>query len=128
MAEYTLLNDYHANRLPDTVSDQQGALIEPAAVALHARRPRRRHGRLDRADYRRRPDRRTCRLACHAAGATKIFVSEPNAARADKMAGFGVTTAISDPSDGELPQKIRDPDRRRRRGRGDRMRGQSSMR
>ena len=36
MAEYTVINDYHANKLPDTVSDKQGALIEPAAVALYA--------------------------------------------------------------------------------------------
>src|SRR5581483_10744687 len=35
MGEYAIINDYNANRLPDAVNDQQGALIEPAAVALY---------------------------------------------------------------------------------------------
>src|SRR5439155_24253859 len=35
MGEYAIVNDYHANALPDSVSDEQGALIEPAAVALY---------------------------------------------------------------------------------------------
>jgi len=35
MGEYAIINDYNANRLPDSVNDEQGALIEPAAVALY---------------------------------------------------------------------------------------------
>ena len=36
MGEYAVLNDYNVAKLPDSVSDEQGALVEPAAVAIHA--------------------------------------------------------------------------------------------
>jgi (R,R)-butanediol dehydrogenase/meso-butanediol dehydrogenase/diacetyl reductase len=36
MAEYFLIPDYACYKLPDSVSDEQGALVEPLAVALHA--------------------------------------------------------------------------------------------
>jgi (R,R)-butanediol dehydrogenase/meso-butanediol dehydrogenase/diacetyl reductase len=35
MGELAVINDYNANKLPDSVTDEQGALIEPAAVALY---------------------------------------------------------------------------------------------
>ena len=31
MGEYAIINDYNADTLPDSVNDEQGALIEPAA-------------------------------------------------------------------------------------------------
>jgi (R,R)-butanediol dehydrogenase/meso-butanediol dehydrogenase/diacetyl reductase len=36
MAEYFVLPDYACYKLPDSVSDERGALVEPLAVALHA--------------------------------------------------------------------------------------------
>ena len=36
MGELAVVKDYNAIKLPDDVTDQQGALIEPAAVAVHA--------------------------------------------------------------------------------------------
>ena len=36
MAEYFVIPDYACYNLPDSVSDEQGALVEPLAVALHA--------------------------------------------------------------------------------------------
>jgi (R,R)-butanediol dehydrogenase/meso-butanediol dehydrogenase/diacetyl reductase len=36
MAEYFVLPDYACYKLPDSVSDEQGVLVEPLAVALHA--------------------------------------------------------------------------------------------
>jgi len=36
MAEYFVLPDYACYKLPDSVSDELGALVEPLAVALHA--------------------------------------------------------------------------------------------
>ncbi|MGD0780464.1 MAG: 2,3-butanediol dehydrogenase [Dehalococcoidales bacterium] len=36
MAEYFVIPDYACYKLPDSVSDEQGALVEPLAVALHA--------------------------------------------------------------------------------------------
>jgi len=35
MGEIAVINDYNANVIPDSVSDEQGALIEPTAVALY---------------------------------------------------------------------------------------------
>ena len=35
MGELCIINDYNANLLPDDVTDEQGALVEPAAVALY---------------------------------------------------------------------------------------------
>lgn len=36
MGEYSVVNDYNAVRMPDSVSDEQAALIEPAAVVVYA--------------------------------------------------------------------------------------------
>jgi (R,R)-butanediol dehydrogenase/meso-butanediol dehydrogenase/diacetyl reductase len=36
MGEYAVLNEVNLAKLPDSVSDEQGALVEPAAVALYA--------------------------------------------------------------------------------------------
>jgi (R,R)-butanediol dehydrogenase/meso-butanediol dehydrogenase/diacetyl reductase len=36
MAEYFVIPDYACYKLPDSVSDERGALVEPLAVALHA--------------------------------------------------------------------------------------------
>ena len=35
MGEIAVINDYNANLIPDSVSDEQGALVEPTAVALY---------------------------------------------------------------------------------------------
>ena len=35
MSELAVINDYNANLIPDTVTDEQGALVEPTAVALY---------------------------------------------------------------------------------------------
>lgn len=36
MAEYFLIPEYACYKLPDSITDEQGALVEPLAVALHA--------------------------------------------------------------------------------------------
>ena len=36
MGELAVINDYNANILPDNVTDEQGALVEPTAVALYS--------------------------------------------------------------------------------------------
>lgn len=35
MGEYAVVNDYNVTRIPATLSDIQGAMVEPAAVALY---------------------------------------------------------------------------------------------
>ena len=36
MSELAVINDYNAAKVPDTISDEEAAMIEPAAVALYA--------------------------------------------------------------------------------------------
>src|ERR1700734_2735722 len=36
MGELAVINDYNANVLPDNATDEQGALVEPTAVALYS--------------------------------------------------------------------------------------------
>ncbi|CAF5060960.1 unnamed protein product, partial [Rotaria sp. Silwood1] len=35
-AKYAVVEDYMIHKIPDSVSFEQGALVEPAAVAVHA--------------------------------------------------------------------------------------------
>ena len=97
MGELAVINDYNANKIPDNVNDEQGAMVEPAAVALYG---------VDRAKV---AGGSTvlitgagpigaCRLVCAALGASKIFVSEPNANRRKQIERLGVATACSIPS------------------------------
>ena len=108
MAELAVINDYNASLIPEGVSDEQGALVEPAAVALYG---------VDRAKITggstvlvtgAGPIGALTVLACHAVGATKIFVSEPNPNRRRQIESFGVTEAVLDPKTDDVLQIIRD--------------------
>ena len=35
-AKYVVVEDYMVHKIPDSVTFEQGALVEPAAVAIHA--------------------------------------------------------------------------------------------
>ena len=81
MGEYAVVNDYNVMPIPPSLSDVQGAMIEPGAVALYG---------VDRGGVRAGssvlvsgagPIGALTMLAARAAGASKIFVSEPNPAR-----------------------------------------------
>lgn len=108
MGEIAVINDYNANLIPDGVSDEQGALVEPAAVALYG---------VDRAKVGggstvlitgAGPIGALTVLACSAVGATKIFVSEPNENRRRQIEAFGLTEAVLDPRKDDVLQIIRD--------------------
>lgn len=81
MGEYAVVNDYNVMPIPDTLTDIQGAMIEPGAVALYG---------VDRGGIRAGstvlvsgagPIGALTVLAARAAGAATIFVSEPNPTR-----------------------------------------------
>jgi (R,R)-butanediol dehydrogenase / meso-butanediol dehydrogenase / diacetyl reductase len=81
MGEYAVLNDYNVFKLPESVSDEQGALVEPAAVALYA---------VDNSGLQAGntvlisgagPIGALAVLSANAAGASQIFVVEPNPGR-----------------------------------------------
>jgi (R,R)-butanediol dehydrogenase/meso-butanediol dehydrogenase/diacetyl reductase len=108
MGEYAVINEYNAARLPDSVSDEQGAIIEPAAVALYG---------VDRAGVTAGstvliagagPIGALTALACEMMGAVKIFVSEPNANRRTFIERLGVTTLVLDPTLVDVAEVVRD--------------------
>lgn len=108
MGEIAIINDYNANLIPDTVSDEQGALIEPTAVALNG---------VDRAKIGggstvlvtgAGPIGALVVLCCAAVGASKIFVSEPNENRRRQIEQLGVADAVFDPRKQDIAELLRD--------------------
>jgi len=88
MGEYALVPEQNVVRLPDNVSDEQGAVLEPSAVAVNA---------IDNAGIAAGstvlitgagPIGALTALAARAAGASKIFVYEPNDGRRARLADF----------------------------------------
>lgn len=81
MAEGALLNDYNVQPIPESLSDEEAALIEPTAVAVYA---------CDRAGVTAGnsvlitgagPIGILTAMAARAAGATQLFMSDPNDTR-----------------------------------------------
>ena len=108
MGEYAVINDYNANPIPDNVTDEQGAMVEPTAVALYG---------VDRAKVTggstvlvtgAGPIGALVVLICNAMGASKIFVSEPNANRRRMIESLGAATAVLDPRAVNVVDFIRD--------------------
>ena len=98
MGEMSLVPEANVALLPDNVTDEQGAMIEPAAVVLNA---------VDKAGIGAGysvlvtgagPIGALACLAASAAGATTILVSEPNAARRKLIMELGVVTEAFDPT------------------------------
>ncbi len=108
MGELAVVNDYNVCRVPAGVSDEQAAMIEPAAVAIYA---------VDRGGVTSGstvlvsgvgPIGALVILAAHAAGASTIFVSEPNPNRL-RLAKELLPSAICvNPLAEDLQQVIRD--------------------
>ena len=107
MAELATVEEYQVVRLPDDVSYQQGALIEPTAVAAYG---------VERAGI--APGDRVlitgagpigalAALCAHAAGASAIYVSEPNPARRTRAETLDVATVL-DPSTLDVPAFLHD--------------------
>lgn len=108
MGEYAVINDYNANKLPDTVDDQQGALIEPAAVALYGAERAKVGGGSTVLITGAGPIGALTALACAALGASKIFVSEPNPNRRRQIESLGVTAKVLDPKSENVVTYVRD--------------------
>jgi (R,R)-butanediol dehydrogenase / meso-butanediol dehydrogenase / diacetyl reductase len=97
LAEQAVVPAYQAVRLPDEVSFEQAAILEPLATVVHG---------VERSGLRPGgsvlitgggPIGQLAVLVCAAAGAGSIFVSEPRASRRARAERLGVTAAI-DPS------------------------------
>jgi (R,R)-butanediol dehydrogenase / meso-butanediol dehydrogenase / diacetyl reductase len=97
LAEQAVVPAYQAVRLPDEVSFEQGAILEPLATVVHG---------VERSGLRPGgsvlitgggPIGQLAVLACTAAGAGSVLVSEPQPARRGLAERLGVTAAL-DPS------------------------------
>jgi (R,R)-butanediol dehydrogenase / meso-butanediol dehydrogenase / diacetyl reductase len=107
MAELAVVEEHQVARLPDGVSYEQGALIEPAAVAVNAVG----RGGVQVGDSilvtGAGPIGALCVLAARAAGASQVFLSEPNAHRAARAASLGANE-IFDPLAVDLCAELRE--------------------
>jgi (R,R)-butanediol dehydrogenase/meso-butanediol dehydrogenase/diacetyl reductase len=107
MGEYATVAEHQVARLPDSMTDAQGALVEPTAVAIHA---------VSSAPVRPGdavlvtgggPIGQLVALSCLAAGAGTVYASEPNDARRASAARLGLTRVI-DPSAGDGMAQLRE--------------------
>ena len=107
MGELATVAEYQVVRLPEGVTYQQGALIEPTAVAAYG---------VERAGV--GPGDRVlvtgagpigalAALCARSAGASTIYVSEPNPARRARAEALGVATVL-DPTAVDVPEFLRD--------------------
>jgi (R,R)-butanediol dehydrogenase/meso-butanediol dehydrogenase/diacetyl reductase len=102
MAQLATVNEYQVVRLPEGVTFQQGALIEPTAVAAYG---------VERGGV--KPGDRVlvtgagpigalAALCARAAGASTVYISEPNAARRARAEALEVATVL-DPTSVDVP-------------------------
>jgi (R,R)-butanediol dehydrogenase/meso-butanediol dehydrogenase/diacetyl reductase len=105
MAEYLIAPSYACYKLPDSVSDEAGALVEPLAVAIHAIR----QGNICPGDTVAIVGDGTiglCTLlAARAAGASEIYIVAKHKGRGELASAMGATTVIY-LSDGNPAQKV----------------------
>ena len=107
MAELATVAEYQVVPLPDGVTYQQGALIEPTAVAAYG---------VERAGVSpgdqvlvtgAGPIGALAALCARSAGASTVYVSEPNAARRARAEALGVATVL-DPTEVDVPELLRE--------------------
>jgi (R,R)-butanediol dehydrogenase/meso-butanediol dehydrogenase/diacetyl reductase len=102
-----VVDDYQAWRLPDSVSYEQGAMIEPAAVAAYGVA----RGGVQPGDRvlvtGSGPIGALTVLAAYAAGAGEVYLSEPNAKRAAWAATLD-TAAVFDPASTDVVEELRE--------------------
>jgi 2-desacetyl-2-hydroxyethyl bacteriochlorophyllide A dehydrogenase len=106
-AEYILARPDMVRRLPDTISDLEGAMIEPATVGLHAVK----EAGVKRGDRVLIVGGGTIGLLCAAwsriQGASFIAITEANAERAAKARGMGNADMVFDAADKGLKSSIK---------------------
>ncbi len=107
MGEYAVVNDYNAIKLPDAVDDTQGAMIEPAAVAIYAVE----RGRVGPGATvfvaGGGPIGVLTAMAARLAGASEVVLSEPNAARRGVIERLDLGVRCLDPANGDLLAQVR---------------------
>ena len=106
IAEQALLEEYQVFRIPDNVTDEQAALVEPCAVASYGVS----RGGLQPGDSvlitGAGPIGALAALCAGAMGAGAIHISEPNAARRELVSTFGLGDVL-DPGDVDIAAELR---------------------
>ena len=105
-AAYSVVPAKMAHKIPEELSMEQGALVEPAAVALHAVRVSTIKAGDTAAVFGAGPIGLLVIEALRAAGASKIYVVEPSKERRTKAMELGATRAM-DPNDCDVVAEIR---------------------
>ena len=105
-SEYTVVGEHMVHRLPDALSYEQGALIEPAAVGLHAVRQSSLKAGDSAVVFGAGPIGLMVIEALKAAGAAAIYAVEPSEVRRQKATDLGARAL--DPQQGEVSAQIRD--------------------
>lgn len=107
-AEFAVMKAHATIKMPETMTFEQGAMVEPAAVAVTA---------VDQSGLMpggsilvtgAGPIGALTVMAAHAAGAGKIFLSEPNAARRARIEALGIPVTVLDPTSISLGQSVRE--------------------
>ena len=107
-ADFAVMKASATVKMPDTLTFEQGAMVEPAAVAVTA---------VDRSGLEPGgsilitgggPIGALTVMAADAAGAGKIFLSEPNAARRKRIESLGIPVITIDPAKTPLADFIRE--------------------
>jgi (R,R)-butanediol dehydrogenase/meso-butanediol dehydrogenase/diacetyl reductase len=107
LSELAIVEEYQVAQLPDEVTDVQGAIVEPAAVALYGVERARMQGGDRVLITGAGPIGALVALAASALGAGQILIAEPNPRRAAFAAGLDVGEVITATGD-ELLDVVRD--------------------
>lgn len=104
MAEYLVAPDYTFYKLPDSVSDEIGAVVEPLAVAIHAvRKSNVRPG--DTVAILGDGTIGICTmLAARAAGVSQVYIVGKHKGRRERALAMGATAAINPEDDDPVKQ------------------------
>lgn len=107
LGEHAVLEEYQVAKLPDEVSDTQGAVVEPAAVALYGAE----RGRIKGGDRvlvtGAGPIGALVALAASALGAGQVLIAEPNLRRAAFAESLGVGEVLTATGD-DLVEQVQD--------------------
>jgi len=106
-AKYTVVEDYMVHKIPDSMSFEQGALVEPAAVAVYAVLQSGLKIGQSCVIFGAGPIGLLCVQAAIAAGATKVIVVDVADKRLEKATEIGASFVINGKSD-NIAQQIKE--------------------
>lgn len=105
-AEYCKAKEYQLNRIPDNVTYEQAACIEPTALGMYAVQ----RGHITAGDTvfisGGGPTAVLSLLCARAAGATKVYMSEPAPKRRQRLMDFGADEAF-DPTEVDVVEEVK---------------------